>query len=91
MLFFRAESILSWGEFTKVQRADDDSDDGNALEAARDMDVLSIAEDPNNANRLAARVHFDLDLPSAAADDVSWDMAIPLRSQWLRQAAGALG
>lgn len=70
MLFFRAESILSWGEFTKVQRADDDSDDGNALEAARDMDVLSIAEDPGNANRLAARVRFDLDLPSAAADDV---------------------
>ncbi len=70
MLFFRAESILSWGEFAKVQRADDDSDDGNALEAARDMDVLSIAEDPGNANRLAARVRFDLDLPSAAADDV---------------------
>lgn len=71
MLFFRAESILSWGEFTKVQRADDDSDDGNALEAARDMDVLSIAEDPGNASRLAARVRFDLDLPSAAADDVA--------------------
>lgn len=71
MLFFRAESILSWGEFTKVQRADDDSDDGNALDAARDMHVLSIAEDPGNANRLAARVRFDLDLPSAAADDVA--------------------
>lgn len=71
MLFFRAESILSWGEFTKVQRADDDSDDGNALEAARDMDVLAIADDPGNANRLAARVRFDLDLPSAAADDVA--------------------
>lgn len=71
MLFFRAESILSWGEFTKVQRADDDSDDGNALEAARDMDLLAIADDPGNANRLAARVRFDLDLPSAAADDVA--------------------
>eukprot|EP01031_Cornospumella_fuschlensis_P042380 gene42380-51758_t len=71
MLFFRAESIFSWGEFTKVQRADDDSDDGNALEAARDMDVLSIAEDPGNASRLAARVRFDLDLPSAAADDMA--------------------
>lgn len=71
VLLFRAESILSWGEFTKVQRADDDSDDGNALDAARDMDVLAIADDPGNANRLAARVRFDLDLPSAAADDVA--------------------
>lgn len=71
MLFFRAESILSWGEFTKVQRADDDSDDGNALDAARDMDMLAIAEDPGNARRLASRVRFDLDLPSASADDIA--------------------
>lgn len=71
MLFFRAESILSWGEFTKVQRADDDSDDGNALNAARDMDMLAIAEDPGDARRLASRVRFDLDLPSASADDMA--------------------
>lgn len=66
MMFFRAESILSWGEFTKVERADDDSDDGNALAAADDMDTLAIAPD---GARSAARVRFDLDLPSAAADD----------------------
>lgn len=71
MLFFRAESILSWGEFTKVQRADDDSDDDQALDAARDMDVLAIAEDPGDARRLASRVRFDLDLPSASADDIA--------------------
>lgn len=71
MLFFRAESILSWGEFTKVQRADDDSDDGHALDAARDMDVLAIAENPGNARSLASRVRFDLDLPSASADDIA--------------------
>jgi nitric oxide reductase NorD protein len=71
MFFFRAESILSWGEFTKVQRADDDSDDGQALDAARDMDVLAIAQDPGNARRLASRVRFDLDLPSASADDIA--------------------
>lgn len=71
MFFFRAESILSWGEFTKVQRADDDSDDGQALDAARDMDVLAIAQDPGNARSLASRVRFDLDLPSAAADDIT--------------------
>lgn len=71
MLFFRAESILSWGEFTKVQRADDDSDDGQALDAARDMDTLAISEDAGDAHRLASRVRFDLDLPSAAADDMA--------------------
>ncbi|HJV67624.1 nitric oxide reductase activation protein NorD, partial [Ideonella sp.] len=66
MMFFRAESILSWGEFTKLERADDDSNDGNALAAADDMQTLAIAPD---GSRAAARVRFDLDLPSAAADD----------------------
>ncbi|MGI9215466.1 MAG: nitric oxide reductase activation protein NorD, partial [Hydrogenophaga sp.] len=41
MMFFRAESILSWGEFVKVNRASDDDEDGNALNAANDMDVLA--------------------------------------------------
>lgn len=68
MMFFRAESILSWGEFTKVQRADDDEDDGNALAAAHDMDTLAVAA--AEGARPAARVRFDLDLPSAAADDL---------------------
>lgn len=68
MMFFRAESILSWGEFTKVQRADDDEDDGNALAAAQDMDTLSVAE--ASGQRPAAKVRFDLDLPSAAHDDL---------------------
>ncbi|MCB2015982.1 MAG: VWA domain-containing protein [Hydrogenophaga sp.] len=66
MMFFRAESILSWGEFVKVNRASDDEDDGNALAAANDMDVLAVAPDGQTT---ASRVKFDLDLPSAAADD----------------------
>ncbi len=66
MMFFRAESILSWGEFVKVNRASDDDDDGNALAAANDMDMLAIAPDGQTT---ASRVKFDLDLPSAAADD----------------------
>jgi nitric oxide reductase NorD protein len=66
MMFFRAESILSWGEFVKVNRASDDDEDGNALAAANDMDVLAIAPDGQTT---ASRVKFDLDLPSAAADD----------------------
>jgi nitric oxide reductase NorD protein len=66
MMFFRAESILSWGEFVHVNRADDDSDEGNARAVADDMDTLAIAA---GGERAASRVRFDLDLPSAAADD----------------------
>ena len=66
MMFFRAESILSWGEFVKVNRASDDDPDDNAAGVANDMDVLAIAPDGQST---AARVKFDLDLPSASADD----------------------
>jgi nitric oxide reductase NorD protein len=66
MMFFRAESILSWGEFIKVNRATDDDPDDNASQVANDMDVLAIAPDGQST---ASRVKFDLDLPSAAADD----------------------
>lgn len=66
MMFFRAESILSWGEFVKVNRASDDDPDDNAAGVANDLDVLAIAPDGQST---AARVRFDLDLPSAAADD----------------------
>lgn len=66
MMFFRAESVLSWGEFIKVNRATDDDPDENASNVANDMDVLAIAPDGESA---ASRVKFDLDLPSAAADD----------------------
>lgn len=66
MMFFRAESVLSWGEFIKVNRATDDDPDDNASNVANDMDLLAIAPDGESA---ASRVKFDLDLPSAAADD----------------------
>ncbi|HMX12207.1 MAG TPA: VWA domain-containing protein, partial [Burkholderiaceae bacterium] len=66
MMFFRAESILSWGEFVKVNRASDEDENPDALSAADDMDVIAVAPD---GQRSASRVKFDLDLPSAAADD----------------------
>lgn len=67
VMMFRAESILSWTEFTRVNRADDDQDDGNALSAANDMETLHVAPDGRSS---ASRVKFDLDLPSAAQDDL---------------------
>lgn len=66
LMFFRAESILSWGEFVRVNRADDDEPDDAAGRAADEMTELAIAPD---GRRSASRVRFDLDLPSAAADD----------------------
>jgi len=66
MMFFRAESILSWGDFVKVNRASDEDENPDALAAADDMEVIAVAPD---GERAASRVKFDLDLPSAAADD----------------------
>lgn len=66
VLPFRAEAVMSWSEMVRVNRSTDDEDDGQALPAANDMDVLSIAPDGQS---LAARVKFDLDLPSSSADD----------------------
>lgn len=66
MMFFRAESIMSWNEYVKVNRQTDDDDDGNTIKAADDMNSLAITEDGQSS---AARVKFDLDLPAAANDD----------------------
>ena len=67
VMFFRAESILSWGEFVRVNRTGDDDDNQDASKVADDMDHLAIAP---KGETLAARVRFDLDLPSASADDL---------------------
>ena len=66
VLPFRAEALMSWNEMVRVNRSTDDEDDGNALRAANDMEQLSVAPD---GQTLASRVKFDLDLPSASADD----------------------
>ncbi len=67
VLPFRGEALMSWSEMVQVNRSTDDEDDGNAVNAANDMDKLSVAPD---GQTLASRVKFDLDLPSASADDL---------------------
>jgi nitric oxide reductase NorD protein len=74
LLMFRAESLLSWGEYVRVNRAFDEDDDANGDEA-RDMDQLTIARD---AQTRVSRVKFDLDLPSAAEDDAPLGPGLPL-------------
>jgi len=63
---FRAESLLSWAEFIRVNRATDDEPEPNAGQTADDMDMLSVTRDGSTT---ASRVRFDLDLPSASEDD----------------------
>lgn len=66
ILPFRAESLLSFGEYVKVNRGLDDDPEANAG-FADDMDELAIA---NDGQRTASKVRFDLDLPSEAVDDI---------------------
>lgn len=63
----KVESIMSWSEFVKLDRGSEDDEDPNATAAADDMDQLSVAKGDQTT---AARVKFDLDLPSASADDI---------------------
>lgn len=66
LAMFRAESLPTWAEYVRVNRAYDDDEDPNAKNAARDLDQLSLTRDAETA---VSRVKFDLDLPSAAEDD----------------------
>lgn len=74
-IMFRAESLLAVAEFLKVNRPTDDDPDENAADAARDLDHLSLAQD---RDPVTSKVRFDLDLPSAAEDDVMLGAGIPL-------------
>lgn len=67
LLLFRAESLFSWGEYVKVNRHTDEDENPDAAQAAEDMDYLAVARDKQNT---ASKVRFDLDLPSAAVDDL---------------------
>lgn len=66
MLSFRAESILSWADYVRVNRPNEDDEDSDPAAAANDFKRLSMARDGKTT---AARVRFDLDLPPAHADD----------------------
>ncbi len=66
LMLFRAESLFSWAEFIKVNRPQDDDPDPEAGRRAEDMDELAVSD----GSTTASRVKFDLDLPSAAQDDL---------------------
>ena len=66
LLVFRAESLPTWAEYVRVNRAYDDDPNPDARNTARDLDKLSLTRDGQTS---VSRVKFDLDLPSAAEDD----------------------
>ena len=74
LLIFRAESIFTWDNYLRMNRNEDDEDMGD-LRAAEDMDHLVVTRD---TRRRASRVKFDLDLPSAEADDIPVGPGMPL-------------
>lgn len=74
-IMFRAESVLAVAEFLRINRPTDDDPDPNAADAARDLDHLSLAQDKDP---VASKVRFDLDLPSAAEDDIVLGPGMPL-------------
>ncbi|HZX33440.1 MAG TPA: VWA domain-containing protein [Rhodocyclaceae bacterium] len=75
VMIFRAESLPTWAEYVRVNRAYDDDPDPNARDAAKDLDQLSLMRDGQTS---ASKVKFDLDLPSAAEDDAPVGPGLPL-------------
>lgn len=68
LVTIRMENILTWGEFTQVDRGTDEEDDlDRARSAAEAMDKIALARDRKASG---ARLRFDLDLPPAAEDDL---------------------
>jgi nitric oxide reductase NorD protein len=76
LLALRMESIFGQAEHINLDRGTEDNDDLREAErAAEDMDKISVARD---RRRTGSRIRFDLDLPSAAQDDLPLGPGIPL-------------
>jgi nitric oxide reductase NorD protein len=67
LLATKGESIKTFADALALDRGHDDADDGSAAVAAQEIEAPTLVR---HAGRASARVRFDLDLPSAAADDV---------------------
>ncbi len=83
ILPFRAESLLSWAEYVRVNRALDEDENEDAARAADDMDELAVSD---GSGETASTIRFDLDLPSAAVDDLPLTRGILLPEwHWKKQ------
>lgn len=78
LMSFRLETLWSWAEYTKVDRASVEDDDDNAMQTAEDMDSITLAQDSETT---AGKIKLDLDLPSEEYDDIVLDQGIPV-DEW---------
>ena len=69
LLGAKTEWLRTFADPFQIDRAQDDEDEGDAPVAAEELDTLTLQR-PQDQKAVAARVRFDLDLPSASADDV---------------------
>jgi nitric oxide reductase NorD protein len=66
LLAAKAESLLTFADPLRVDRALDDEDDGTAATAAEELEALTL----QTTGSAGARWRFDLDLPGGDADDL---------------------
>jgi nitric oxide reductase NorD protein len=67
LITVRMENIFTWGDFVKVDRSAEESEDlDEAADAAESIDRFSVTRD---GKTVASRLRFDLDLPSESCDD----------------------
>jgi nitric oxide reductase NorD protein len=81
LLAAKGESLKTFADPMAIDRAHDDDDDGSAAVAAEELEQLTLQRSQGS---LAARVRFDLDLPSASADDLPLGPGEPLPEWDLR-------
>jgi nitric oxide reductase NorD protein len=75
LITMRMESIFGKAEYVKLDRGTEDEEDMSAAKAAADdMEFLSVTQGKTSASR----IRFDLDLPSAADDDIALGAGIRL-------------
>jgi nitric oxide reductase NorD protein len=67
LMSFRLETLWSWAEYTKVDRSSVEDDDDDAMQAAEDMDNITLAQDSETTS---GKIRLDLDLPSEEYDDI---------------------
>jgi len=67
MMIFRLENLFSWSEFSKMNRAEDDTEDDDAQRVAEDLDKITLSQ---QQDQKSSALKIDLDLPSASEDDI---------------------
>ncbi len=79
LLLFHPESIFSWGEYARVEHETSENDDDNLVQAADDLDEISIATD---SQRTAKSLRMTLELPTRHIDTSALGSDEMLLPEW---------